>query len=116
MGRGLSELQRHILVESSRRNRLHYSHILVGFFGWKCRRGFSKDDYARQKFSRADIGEAVYRRVMATLSRSCARLQARGLVTCLTGATARWSGVEITAEGREWLSVNTTPILRSVNR
>ena len=57
-----------------------------------------------QFFSRREIGEREYSRVMATLSRSCLRLQQRGLVRCLRGKFSHWAGVEITGEGRQYLS------------
>ena len=60
-----------------------------------------------QRFSRAGIGEKTYRKIMATLSRSCRRLGERSLVVCLVGTNAHWSGVEITDKGRGCLSVNT---------
>ena len=59
-----------------------------------------------QSFSPQEIGEPRYRATMASLSRSCRRLQERGLVTCLVGAGSHWSCVQITDKGREWLSVN----------
>ena len=56
-------------------------------------------------FSRQAIGEREYNRVMATLSRSCRRLEERGLVTRIQGAMAGWSAVKITEEGKA-LEVN----------
>jgi hypothetical protein len=128
MGRGLSELQRFILKKAAGQKRLHYAEVLVEFFGWQPEvalrhhppgsRSYFGDEWegeledpGAQYFSRRTIGEATYRKVMATLSRSCRRLQDRGLVTCLQGAYARWAAVSITEAGRQWLSVNTQQIL-----
>jgi hypothetical protein len=57
-------------------------------------------------FSPTKIGEDKYRRTMAALSRSCARLGERGLVKCLVGESSRWSGVEITDAGRAWVAAH----------
>jgi hypothetical protein len=59
-----------------------------------------------QKFRPEEIGRAQYHKTMVTLSRATARLEQRGLVTCLVGGIYHWSGVELTPEGRrlaaEW--------------
>src|SRR5262245_41447125 len=109
MGRGLSPLQRHILTEAAKQRRLYYVEILVSYFGWKptnpiIRYGQHHSFPAgprneagsivgpgSQHFSRTEIGEQTYRKVMATLSRACQRLDARGLVTCLSGVHSRWA-------------------------
>jgi len=123
MGRGLSDLQRYILDRAGKQRRVYYVEILEGYFGWapeyeigRYSLGRYENDHrgevgelvspGSQHFSRKRIGEKTYRKVMATLSRSCKRLQARGLVTWLCGTYSYWSGVEITEEGRKWLSVN----------
>jgi hypothetical protein len=121
MGRGLSDLQRFIVVKAATCNRLHYAEILVEYFGWKPNgrlhygpehgKDYAGEDLAGrviggQHFSLKEIGEKRYRKTMATLSRTCTRLGQRGLVTCLCGRYALWSGVEITDKGREWLMVN----------
>jgi hypothetical protein len=139
MGRGLSPLQRHILAEAGRRRRVFYAEVLEGYFGWepvrplKRYKAGDKEGYPKQRpipreqvgmlrspgdhyFSRRAIGAARYNSAMASLSRACARLGDRGLVTCLYGTVCRWSGVEITDKGSEWLSVNTLVIEGSVNR
>jgi hypothetical protein len=137
MGRGLSELQRHILMTAGCQRRVYYADVLERYFGWKPaprwgrtvrsleryrkgdttydengKRAVTADEIGMlknpgsQHFSRRTIGEATYSKTMATLSRACLRLERRGLVKCLQGACSHWAGVEITDQGREWLSAN----------
>lgn len=123
MGRGLSKLQRFILSEAGLRRRVYYADILMGFFGWKPRwkpHRYGDERFPAetpeengllwapnsQRFRPREIGEKTYRKVRATLTRSCQRLADRGLIVCYQGAYAHWSGVEITDQGKEWLSVN----------
>jgi hypothetical protein len=114
VGRGLSDLQRFVLARAGERPRLYYAEVLVEWFGWTPGRPLKRNDAGTlhdpggRNFSPAKIGPARYNQVMTTLSRVCASLRRRGLVTCLTGRLARWSAVEITDKGREWLSVNTS--------
>ena len=117
MDRGLSKLQWFILKKASRQSHVHHCEVLHEFFGWetsprhssrsgdwnKLRNG-NLEEPGRWRFSPAEIGVRRYRSVRASLSRACARLGARGLVTCLIGRYNR-SGVEITDQGREFLSV-----------
>ena len=106
MGRGLSDLQRWILAEAQKRDRLYYFHICEGYYGWKRRLDFygrtPDDSPGPHKFSPAQIGEREYARVMSTISRSCDRLAKRDLVMCLVGKTSRWSAVEVTEKGAEY--------------
>ena len=117
MDHGLSKLQWFILKKASRQPRVHYCEVLHEFFGWETspqhssrsgdwnkRRNGNLEEPGRWRFSPAEIGVRRYRSVRASLSRACARLGARGLVTCLIGRY-NWSGVEITDKGREFLSV-----------
>jgi hypothetical protein len=135
MGRGLSKLQRFIVTEAARRDRLYYADVLHHYYGFPPRRplryekitrrtkyinGYSSPDndasswedggtlrFVRsQKFQSETIGERRYHAAHAALSRACRRLEARGLVTWLRGTFSHWAGVEITDKGRESLSVN----------
>jgi hypothetical protein len=103
MGRGLSDLQRFILVRAATTERLYYADVLEGFFGWVPRPATGPGGH---RFSRREIGEAAYRKAMASLSRACRRLEWRGLVTRLCGQLSHWSAVEITEKGKACLSVN----------
>jgi hypothetical protein len=132
MGRSLSKLQRFILAEAARRPRLHYTDVLHHFFGFQSRRqlvyttengtrsswdeGGQLDGPAGQKFSPKEIGERRYHYALASLSRACTRLQARGMVICIHGVLAHWAAVKITDAGREWLTVNKVVISPQVNR
>ena len=78
MGRGLSDLQRWILREACRRGQLEYADIRRDYYGWESKQ---KDKQLRDRYSPSEIGAAEYNRVMATISRSCRRLEARGLIT-----------------------------------
>jgi hypothetical protein len=116
MGRGLSPLQRYIVAKAATVERLHYYVILHEYYGWRIHKqpellradqsGYRVGDGERgykvggQKFWPDEIGRDTYHKTMVTLSRATARLEQRGLVTCLTGAIYKWSGVEITPEGR----------------
>jgi hypothetical protein len=142
MGRGLSELQRYILTEAGKRQRVYYADILEGFFGWAPVKpiarwkagdvrggvpGYPEEQIpenevgsikhpGHQYFSRRKIGEKNYRKVLATLSRTCLRLGQRGLVTCLRGTMGHWSGIEITDKGREQLLVSSKETFRRTNQ
>jgi hypothetical protein len=129
MGRGLSDLQRFILKKSSSQKRLHHCEILEGYFGWKPRNGTiprwgvgahavldckpeEKGEVicpGSQRYNPREIGIARYRKTRAALSRSCRRLESRGLVECVNGMYCHWAGVKITEKGRHWLSVNSEP-------
>lgn len=103
MRRGLSELQSWILRKAATQDRVFHSEICEGYFGWKQTREQAHRN--SPKFSRGQIGEKEYTRVKATISRSCRRLEDRGMVDCLRGL-AKWSAVSITPRGRDYLSVN----------
>ncbi len=112
MGRGLSKLQRFILSKAAHQQRVYYCEILADYFGWQPLKKFKRGECTPTEdvgvltnpgeyfFSRQAIGEREYTRVMATLSRSCRRLEERGLVTRIQGASTHWSGVEIREEGK----------------
>lgn len=117
MGRGLSDLQKFILRKAARQPRVYYCEICEGFYNWEPKSWFGVKDgggFCRSKdgnlkypgtqyFSRAEIGEKEYTRVMAAISRSCLLLQERGLVKCITVASSHWSGVVITEKGRQFI-------------
>ena len=105
MGRGLSKLQRYIVSEAARRERLYYADILVGYFRWQPNPSHSAFDASGNitrpgtpSFSRWQVGAKLYAKTMVTLGRACRLLGDRGLVTCLQGA--HWSALEITDHGK----------------
>jgi hypothetical protein len=119
MGRGLSDLQRWILRESAAGDNvgIWYWRICLDYFKWPANRQHQPKDFPATFsagypiFCIQDIGAKEYRRVMATISRSCARLQALGYATVnhirYSGSGAIVAGgLYITDAGRAWLSVN----------
>jgi hypothetical protein len=93
-----------VVIRDSRAD-LYVSEILQGYFGWKPLSPIRMEGGERNigyHFSRRRIGEATYRKVMATLSRSIRRLEERGLVEYVKGYCA-WTAVVITATGRQEL-------------
>jgi hypothetical protein len=60
-----------------------------------------------QYFDRHVIGQAQYRQIMATLSRSVKRIEQRELVKYWMWGAGSAPHVRLTTKGREWLSVNT---------
>jgi hypothetical protein len=112
MGRELSELERYILGEAGKRPRVYHAEVLAGFFGWRPLRplqyeGGHLHSPGSPRFSGARIGKERYAKVKAALAGACRRLEAIGLVSRRTGPARRWAGVEITAEGQEWLAAST---------
>jgi hypothetical protein len=117
VGRGLSNLQKAILV-MAHENRLTgtdaYSNwdgegaypphvkrerILQEHFGWQPNT-VSRPGRSSGIFSRREVGHERYNVVMASLSRSLRRLEARGLIEFTHSFRAGgWSGVELTEEG-----------------
>ena len=97
MGRGLSDLQRWILHEACERGQLEYADIRRDYFGWESKQ---TDKQLRDRYSPKEIGEDEYNRVMATISRSCRRLETRGLIT-LEGYAPYLRWIKPTKAGRE---------------
>jgi hypothetical protein len=129
MGRGLSKLQQFILTEASKLGRCYYADVLEKFYHWEPVRSIERYEIphpdiisgqselkghvsdslgqikypGRKYFSPNLIGLKEYRKVMATICRSSARLRDRGLVHCWQGNGEHWAGVELTDKGREWV-------------
>ena len=90
MGRGLSELQKTILLMAYGHRgdghgvELRYPEVLRECWGWEpVRRGWGegrRSSPVRRHFSKAEIGEREYRSAQASLSRAVRRLEERGLV------------------------------------
>jgi hypothetical protein len=134
MGRGLSELQKTILVMAHQKRidgrtggagrgaELYYAEILAAVHGWTPAHGslhyqremtsrfgtISVGDYHYgTHFSKWHIGKQ-YNAAMASLSRAVLRLNKRGLITAWRGRS--WAGVCLTDAGAEiaqQLSANT---------
>jgi hypothetical protein len=121
MGRGLSDLQKAIIVMAYKNKEagdvayrtgpneyntrpvvsahVKREQILQEYFGW--RPGVRERCKGRAGvFNREDIGHDRYNTVMVSLSRSLHRLEARGLVHFTHSLRAGgWSGAELTQEG-----------------
>ncbi len=135
MGKGLSPLQRTILI-TALANRtaegrddtcngadVYLAEVLHRHFHFPFKRDYwlrDKSDAAilaemrklpgSHRFSLVEIGASKYRAAQAALSRAAARLQQRGQVVRYNGSTAWWAGVRLTPQGiatAEKLSANT---------
>ena len=118
MGRGLSELQKYILITAAAKKtgdsrgavdgRLYNADIFQGFYGWQpgwyTGRDFRPRDMpgvGSRNFQPSIIGQKKYDTTHVVVRKACARLERRDLVVCLMGAHSHWSGIEITNKGRE---------------
>jgi hypothetical protein len=103
MGRGLSGLQRYILRETARRERLHPADILAGFFGWPTL-GPLRPEGERCRglnFDREEVGPERYNASMASLSRAIRRLEDRGLIERSEYVFGRAFCLRITDKGKQ---------------
>lgn len=121
MGR-LSKLQKHILIESYKKlilkdgtnyvqrfldsedaKRWNYyfrSEILKSYYGWKERKvqcGVSRSAY----FSKREIGEKEYNKVMVTVTRTINNLHEKGLVEVWKGLYVQQTRLTLTEAGIE---------------
>ena len=124
MGRGLSKLQKDILrlayvnqhsldvtppdLNLTRRADVLYPEILHACYGFEpvsrcwCGRELTVKEsflFGGQIFDRHAIGVDRYNRAQAAVSRAVLRLAERGLVQCVRGAYAKWTGANLTAKG-----------------
>jgi CRP-like cAMP-binding protein len=115
VGRGLSELQKTILMlaHENRERGMGAQHLLDGgqigtdvkypdvleaYFGWEPDWRSRSSQYF--DFSKVDIGEKAYRSARASLSRAFSRLEARGLIVRTHGVmAASWTGADLTEKG-----------------
>jgi hypothetical protein len=114
MGRGLSELQRYILREAGKRERVYHVEVMTGFFHFPTVKKLQRnedgtlraDSGNARNFSPEAIGVGKYRTAKVSLTRACQRLERRGLVQCVRGALGQWAAVKLTEEGRKYVSDN----------
>lgn len=118
MARGLSDLQKNILVIAYRRRKkaeaegkypsdIHgcdvlAAHVLEGYFGWKKSGIYNYIARGGKNFDRETIGRSKYNSTRSTLSKTFKRLQDRGLVMPARGKEYNtWKGYNLTEEGIE---------------
>jgi len=128
MGRGLSELQKYILITAATkepcgeyhvRGRLYNADIFSGFYGWQsgyydCT-GKLNPQSPKVGSNNFHPGKLIdrkkYNTAQVVVRKSCDRLARRGLVVGLVGRA--WAGIEITDKGREvaasLMAKSTTP-------
>ena len=91
MGRGISDLQRDILLLLIKNKFLSFQEMLGLVWGWEPAEWGSK---------KAAIGEAQYNAAYASMSRTLDRLWRRGLVKIWKNITGPGTGVSLTAQGQ----------------
>jgi len=118
MARGLSDLQKNILVMAYSRKLkaltegtymargygcdLLAAHVLEGYYGWKTAGIYDYIAPGGHNFDRATIGRNKYNSTRSTLSNTFRSLVYRGLVTLSSGNEyVTWSGINLTEEGIE---------------
>jgi len=118
MGRGLSRLQKTILVTAYKIQQAegrspdtptgadcYYREALVAHYGWTCQLHQTGDGKrcspGGHHFSRAAIGERKYNAAMVALNRAVRRLEDRELVEWRCGLYGKWHGVILTTTGTE---------------
>ena len=118
MARGLSDLQKNILVMAYSRKLkaltegtymargygcdLLAAHVLEGYYGWKTAGIYDYIAPGGHNFDRETIGRNEYNSVRSTLSKTFKGLQDRGLVLLSYGNKhVSWSGINLTEEGIE---------------
>jgi hypothetical protein len=78
------------------------AHVLDGYYGWKKSGVYNYIAYGGHNFDRETIGRNKYNSTRSKLSKTCRRLQYRGLVTLSYGNEhVSWSGINLTEEGIE---------------
>ena len=90
MSRGISDLQREILLLCLEKGFLLTQDILCSWWGWEPAEWGSK---------KATIGESEYNAAHASLSGSLTRLWAKGIITIWKTLTGSATGVSLTPSG-----------------
>ena len=91
MGRGISDLQRDILLLLIKNKFLSFQELLCLVRRWEIAEWGSK---------KAAIGESQYNAAYASISRTLDRLWRRGLVTIWKSITGPGTGVSLTTQGQ----------------
>jgi hypothetical protein len=118
MARGLSDLQKWILITAYKRRLeaeangtymsrwygcdLLAAEVLDEYYGWKKSGVYNYIAYGGHNFDRATIGRGKYNSVRPILSKTFKGLEYRGLVIPSHGNEyVSWSGINLTEEGIE---------------
>jgi len=104
MARGLSDLQKSILIQAYKKleqigeyeddkitGMLQAPEVLVEYYGWEPKKGVLRLRW--QNFSKEKIGSERYNSANAAVSKSFQRLEARGLASCFANSTR--TGIQI---------------------
>jgi hypothetical protein len=115
VGRGLSELQKTILMLAHKNRErgtgarplldggqlgtdVKYPEVLEAYFGWEPDRRSQSSRYF--DFSKQAVGEKAYQSARASLTRAFSRLEARSLIVRTHGVMAAgWTGADLTEKG-----------------
>ena len=116
MGRGLSELQKYILMAAATvetdgeyriKGRLYNADIFSGYYGWQSGHYDYKGNFYPRPIRPSSpnfhpgklIDRKKYNTAQVVVRKACDRLETRGLVVGIVGRA--WAGIEITDEGRK---------------
>lgn len=132
MGRGLSDLQKRMLVMALENHQpertssadLLHKEVLAEVYRLPVYKWSSEQNTPDREYIRKNLASQIfltdglhpefkrrYNAACAAISRAAARLQERGLVECTSGY-ARWAGINLTTEGAQLarqLTVKTMP-------
>ena len=123
MARGLSDLQKSILIQAYKKleqigeyeddkitGMLQAPEVLVEYYGWEPKKGVLRLRW--QNFSKEKIGSERYNSANAAVSKSFQRLEARGLAVRICATSGRCVALKLLDDGIETarkLLANTVP-------
>lgn len=120
MGRGLSKLQKYIIIAAATKEpdeyhpdgRLYNAEIFAGFYGWQSGYYDGEGNFVPHKSPGVGhpnfhpgklIDRKKYNTAQVVVRKACDRLEERGLVVGVVGRA--WAGIRITDKGREVASL-----------
>lgn len=123
MGRGLSPLQKYILVaaldKATRSHRdvhvLRSKDVMVGYYGFAPRDPeYSYSKQSSHDFCLSEIGERRYRSAAVAIRKAFSRLERRGLARFTKYHWYKFDGLELTPQGEEIATMLSSETLLSV--